>query len=82
MPPYIRSITPFSNEKFQKQAREYYIRFVQAKFVTGKDDFDKSGDIYRTLPKIVREILKFKAIQELVEFDIPGYWNDDSIKGI
>ena len=81
MPPYIRSITPFSNEKFQKQAREYYIRFVQAKFVTGKDDFDKSGDIYRTLPKIVREILKFKAEQEFVEFDIPKYWNDNSIKG-
>ena len=81
MPSYIRSITPFSNEKFQKQAREYYIRFVQAKFVTGKDDFDKSGDIYRTLPKIVREILKFKAEQEFVEFDIPKYWNDNSIKG-
>ena len=81
MPPYIRSITPFSNEKFQKQAREYYIRFVQAKFVTGKDDFDKFGDIYRTLPKIVREILKFKAEQEFVEFDIPKYWNDNSIKG-
>ena len=81
MPPYIRSITPFSNEKFQKQAREYYIRFVQAKFVTGKDDFDKFGDIYKTLPKIVREILKFKAEQELVEFDIPKYWNDDSIEG-
>ena len=82
MPPYIRSITPFNNEKFQKQAREYYIRFVQSKFVTGKDDFDKVGDIYRTLPKIVREILKFKAEQKLVEFDIPGYWNDNSIKGI
>ena len=81
MPPYIRSITPFSNEKFQKQAREYYIRFVQAKFVTGKDDFDKFGDIYKTLPKIVREILKFKAEQKLVEFDIPKYWNDNSIKG-
>lgn len=81
MPPYIRSIAPFSNEKFQKQAREYYIRFVQAKFVTGKDDFDKSGDIYRALPKIVREILKFKAEQELIEFDIPRYWNDNSIKG-
>ena len=81
MPPYIRSITPFSNKNFQKQAREYYIRFVQSKFVTGKDDFDKFGDIYRTLPKIVREILKFKAEQELVEFDIPGYWNDDSIEG-
>ena len=81
MPPYIRSITPFSNKKFQKQAREYYIRFVQSKFVTGKDDFDKSGDIYRTLPKIVREILKFKAEQELIEFDIPKYWNDNSVKG-
>ena len=81
MPPYIRSITPFSNKNFQKQAREYYIRFVQSKFVTGKDDFDKFGDIYRTLPKIVREILKFKAEQEFVEFDIPKYWNDNSIKG-
>ena len=81
MPHYIRSITPFSNKKFQKQAREYYIRFVQSKFVTGKDDFDKFGDIYRTLPKIVREILKFKAEQELIEFDIPKYWNDNSIKG-
>ena len=81
MPPYIRSITPFSNKNFQKQAREYYIRFVQSKFVTGKDDFDKFGDIYRTLPKIVREILKFKAEQKLIEFDIPKYWNDNSIKG-
>ena len=81
MPPYIRPITPFSNKKFQKQAREYYIRFVQSKFVTGKDDFDKSGDIYRTLPKIVREILKFKAEQKLIEFDIPKYWNDNSVKG-
>ena len=81
MSSYIRSITPFSNKNFQKQARDYYIRFVQSKFVTGKDDFDKFGDIYRTLPKIVREILKFKAKQELVEFDIPGYWNDNSIEG-
>lgn len=80
MTPYIRSISPLSDEIFQKQAREYYIRFVQAKFVTGKDDFDKFGDIYRALPKIVKEILKFKAKQELVEFDIPKYWNDNSIE--
>ena len=81
MTPYIRSTAPLSNEDFQKQARDYYIRFVQAKLVTGKDDFDKSGDIYRALPKIVREILKFKAKQELVEFDIPEYWNDNSVGG-
>lgn len=81
MTPYIRSTAPLSDEEFQKQAREYYIRFVQAKFVTGKDDFDKFGDIYKTLPKIVREILKFKAKQELVEFDIPKYWNDNSVEG-
>lgn len=81
MTPYIRSTAPLSDEEFQKQAREYYIRFVQAKFVTGKDDFDKFGDIYKTLPKIVREILKFKAKQELVEFDIPKHWNDNSVEG-
>ena len=81
MTPYIISTAPLSYEIFQKQAREYYIRFIQAKFVTGKDDFDKFGDIYRALPKIVKEILKFKAKQELVEFDIPRYWNDDSIEG-
>ena len=81
MTPYIRSTAPLSDEEFQKQARNYYIRFVQAKFVTGKDDFDKFGDIYRALPKIVKEILKFKAKQELVEFDIPRYWNDNSITG-
>ena len=79
--PYIKSTDPLNNKEFQKQARDYYIRFVQSKFVTGKDDFDKFGDIYRALPEIVKEILKFKAIQELVEFDIPGYWNDNSIKG-
>ena len=81
MTKYIRSITPLSDKNFQKQARDYYIRFIQSKFITGKDDFDKFGDIYRALPKIVKEILKFKAIQELVEFDIPGYWNDNSIGG-
>ena len=81
MTPYMRSTASLSNEDFQKQARDYYIRFVQAKFVTGKDDFDKFGDIYKALPKIVKEILKFKAKQELVEFDIPEYWNDNSIKG-
>ena len=81
MTPYIKSTASLSDEEFQKQARNYYIRFVQAKFVTGKDDFDKFGDIYRTLPKIVKEILKFKAKQELVEFDIPSYWNDNSIEG-
>ena len=81
MTKYIRSIAPLSDKNFQKQARDYYIRFVQSKFITGKDDFDKFGDIYRALPKIVKEILKFKAIQELVEFDIPGYWNDNSIEG-
>ena len=78
---YIRSAAPLSDKIFQKQAREYYIKFVQSKFVTRKDDFDKFGDIYRALPKIVKEILKFKAKQELVEFDIPKYWNDDSIEG-
>ena len=81
MAPYMRSTAPLSNENFQKQARDYYIQFVQAKFVTGKDDFDKFGDIYKALPKIVKEILKFKAKQELVEFDIPKYWNDNSIEG-
>ena len=81
MTPYIKSTDPLNNKEFQKQARDYYIRFVQSKFVTGKDDFDKFGDIYRALPKPVKEILKFKAIQELVEFDIPKYWNDNSIKG-
>ena len=81
MTPYIRSTAPLSDKNFQKQARDYYIRFIQSKFVTGKDDFDKFGDIYRALPEIVKEILKFKAIQELVEFDIPGYWNDNSIEG-
>ena len=78
---YIRSAAPLSDKIFQKQAREYYIRFVQSKFITRKDDFDKFGDIYRTLPKIVKEILKFKAKQELVEFDIPEYWNDNNIEG-
>ena len=81
MTPYIRSTASLSNEDFQKQARDYYIRFVQAKFVTGKDNFDKFGNIYKVLPKIVKEILKFKAKQELVEFDIPEYWNDNSVKG-
>lgn len=81
MTPYIKSTDPLNNKEFQKQARDYYIRFVQSKFVTGKDDFDKFGDIYKELPKAVKEILKFKAIQELVEFDIPKYWNDNSIKG-
>ena len=81
MTPYIKSTDPLNNKEFQKQARDYYIRFVQSKFVTRKDDFDKFGDIYKALPKAVKEILKFKAIQELVEFDIPGYWNDDSIEG-
>ena len=81
MTPYIRSTALLSNKDFQKQARDYYIRFVQAKFVTGKDDFDKFGDIYKALPKIVKEILKFKAKQELIEFDIPEYWNDNSVKG-
>lgn len=81
MAPYIRSTASLSNENFQKQARDYYIRFVQAKFVIGKDDFDKFGDIYKALPKTVKEILKFKAKQELVEFDIPKYWNDNSIEG-
>ena len=81
MTPYIKSTDPLNNKEFQKQARDYYIRFVQAKFITGKDDFDKFGDIYKELPKAVKEILKFKAIQELVEFDIPKYWNDNSIKG-
>ena len=81
MAPYMRSTASLSNENFQKQARDYYIRFVQAKFVTGKDDFDKFGDIYRALPKIVKKILKIKAEQELVEFDIPRYWNDNSIEG-
>ena len=80
MAPYMRSTASLSNEDFQKQARDYYIRFVQAKFVTGKDDFDKFGDIYKALPKIVKEILKLKAKQELVEFDIPRYWNDNSIE--
>ena len=81
MTPYIRSTASLSNEDFQKQARDYYIRFVQAKFVTGKDDFDKFGNIYKALPKIVKKILKFKAKQELVEFDMPEYWNDNSIEG-
>ena len=81
MAPYMRSTAPLSNENFQKQARDYYIRFVQAKFVTGKDDFDKFGDIYKALPKVVKEILKLKAKQNLVEFDIPKYWNDNSIEG-
>ena len=81
MTPYIRSTASLSNEDFQKQARDYYIRFVQAKFVTGKDDFDKFGDIYKALPKVVKEILKLKAKQNLVEFDIPKYWNDNSIEG-
>ena len=81
MAPYMRSTAPLSDENFQKQARDYYIRFVQAKFVTGKDDFDKFGDIYKALPKIVKEILKLKAKQNLVEFDIPKYWNDNSIEG-
>lgn len=81
MTPYMRSTASLSNEDFQKQARDYYIRFVQAKFVTGKDNFDKFGNIYKALPKIVKEILKFKAKQELVEFDIPEYWNDNSIEG-
>ena len=80
--PRIKSTAQLSDKNFQKQARDYYIRFVQSKFVTGKDDFDKSGDIYKTLPKIVREILKFKARQKLVEFDIPKYWNDYSVTGI
>ena len=82
MTPYIKSTDPLNNKEFQKQARDYYIRFVQSKFVTGKDDFDKFGDIYKALPKPVKEILKFKAIQRLVEFDIPRYWNDNSIKKI
>ena len=81
MAPYMRSTAPLSDENFKKQARDYYIRFVQAKFVTGKDDFDKFGDIYKALPKIVKEILKLEAKQELVEFDIPKYWNDNSIEG-
>ena len=81
MAPYMRSTAPLSDENFQKQARDYYIRFVQAKFVTGKDDFDKFGDIYKALPKVVKEILKLKAKQNLVEFDIPKYWNDNSIEG-
>ena len=81
MTPCIISTASLSDKNFQKQARDYYIRFIQSKFVTGKDDFDKFGDIYRTLPKIVREILKFKAEQELIEFDIPKYWNDNSIEG-
>ena len=81
MTPYMRSTASLSNEDFQKQARDYYIGFVQAKFVTGKDDFDKFGDIYKALPKIVKEILKFKAKQELVEFDIPEYWNDNNVEG-
>ena len=82
MTPYIKSTDPLNNKEFQKQARDYYIRFVQSKFVTGKDDFDQFGDIYKALPKPVKEILKFKAIEELVEFDIPRYWNDNSIEGI
>ena len=81
MTPYMRSTASLSNEDFQKQARDYYIQFVQAKFVTGKDDFDKFGDIYKALPKVVKEILKLKAKQNLVEFDIPKYWNDNSIEG-
>mgnify|MGYP003449132927 CR=1 FL=1 len=81
MTQYMRSTASLSNEGFKKQARDYYIRFVQAKFVTGKDDFDKFGDIYRTLPKTVKEILKLKAKQKLVEFDIPEYWNDNSVEG-
>ena len=81
MAPYMRSTAPLSDENFQKQARNYYIKFIQAKFVTGKDDFDKFGDIYRALPKIIKEILKFKARQKLVEFDIPKYWNDYSVTG-
>ena len=81
MAPYMRSTAPLSDENFQKQARDYYIQFVQAKFVTGKDDFDKFGDIYKALPKVVKEILKLKAKQNLVEFDIPKYWNDNSIEG-
>ena len=81
MTPYMRSTASLSNEDFQKQARDYYIRFVQAKLVTGKDDFDKFGDVYKALPKIVKEILKLKAKQKLVEFDIPKYWNDNSIEG-
>lgn len=81
MPPHIRLADPLNDKIFKKQAREYYIKFVQSKFITKKDDFDKFGDIYRALPKIVKEILKFKAKQKLVEFDIPKYWNDDSIEG-
>ena len=81
MTPYIRSTASLDSEDFQKQARDYYIRFVQTKFVTGKDDFDKFGDIYKALPEIVKEILKFKAKQELGEFDIPEYWNDNSVGG-
>ena len=75
---YIKStVSILCNEEAQTQARDYYIRFVQSKFVTQKDDFDKDGTIYRALPRLVREILKFKAKQGLVEFDIPQYWNDD-----
>lgn len=81
MAPYMRSTASLSDENFQKQAHDYYIRFIQSKFVTGKDDFDKFGDIYKELPKIVKKILKFKAKQELVEFDIPEYWNDNSVEG-
>ena len=81
MTPRIKSTVQLSNENFQKQAHDYYIRFIQAKFVTGKDDFDKFGNIYRALPKIVKEILKFNARQKLVEFDIPKYWNDYSVTG-
>ena len=76
MTPYIKSIASL-DATFQNQARDYYIRFIQSKFVTGKDDFDKFGDVYKTLPEIVKEILKFKAKQKLVEFDIPKYWEDD-----
>lgn len=76
MTPYIKSIAAVSSETF-KQARDYYIKFIQSKFVTGKDDFDKFGDIYRCLPTTVKEVLKFKAKQGLVEFDIPKYWEDN-----
>lgn len=81
MEKYVKSTASLHSEKTFTQARDYYIRFVQSKFVTQKDDFDKYGDVYRALPKTVKELLKFRAKQGLVEIDIPKYWDDDSVEG-
>lgn len=79
---HYNTLETLDNPRFQKIARDYYIKFVQAKQVFGDPSkFDPYGDVYEQLPKIVKEILKFRAKQQLVEVDIPAYWNDESVRG-